>query len=361
MLVVMFSHEVADDVFDNGINSAVSCEKRSKKRKTWFSPFCCLVFCFWFSLFVVVFVWFLLCFFFSLLFFLEPKMKFSLALVFCLVAAVSAEVIYVSSRDELLSVVKKANSGDKIVLKPGQYRGIHLENFKKGLTISGAGSKDVDVFTFEIYGGQVTIEDFYFEDTDVSISLLGTSGVTVRRCTFTNIEKNAIVVASSTNVVITDNRFKYDALKASVCVLVKEDSASSVKITGNTFTDYKTALVLHPETGVFEVSNNIFKASHSSTAIHTAGKDVKIAGNQCEMKSSSKITDQYYYGFVYQHKGKVVMGPSNIVFLSTYNNNTYAAYASEIPRSTFQLCKSNRISVSGNAKVSNGVKVDASC
>ena len=360
MLVVMFSHEVADDVFDNGINSAVSCEKCSKK-KSWFSPFCCFVFCFGFHFLLWFLFGFLLCFFFSLLFFLESKMKFSLALVFCLVAAVSAEVIYVSSRDELLSVVKKANSGDKIVLKPGQYRGIHLENFKKGLTISGAGSKDVDVFTFEIYGGQVTIEDFYFEDTDVSISLLGTSGVTIRRCTFTNIERNAIVVASSTNVVITDNRFKYDALKASVCVLVKEDSASSVKITGNTFIDYKTALVLHPETGVFEVSNNIFKASHSSTAIHTAGKDVKIAGNQCEMKSSSKITDQYYYGFVYQHKGKVVMGPSNIVFLSTENNNTYAAYASEIPRSTFQLCKSNRISVSGNAKVSNGVKVDPSC
>ena len=39
MLVVMFSHEVADDVFDNGINSAVSCEKRSKKEKHGFHLF----------------------------------------------------------------------------------------------------------------------------------------------------------------------------------------------------------------------------------------------------------------------------------------------------------------------------------
>ena len=63
MLVVMFSHEVADDVFDNGINSAVSCEKCSKKK---IMVFTFLLFCllFWFSLFVVVFVWFFVVFFF---------------------------------------------------------------------------------------------------------------------------------------------------------------------------------------------------------------------------------------------------------------------------------------------------------
>lgn len=63
MLVVMFSHEVADDVFDNGINSAVSCEKHSKKKIMVFT-FLLFGLLFWFSLFVVVFVWFFVVFFF---------------------------------------------------------------------------------------------------------------------------------------------------------------------------------------------------------------------------------------------------------------------------------------------------------
>ena len=68
MLVVMFSHEVADDVFDNGINSAVSCEKRSKKEKHGFHLFVVLSFVLVFTFccgFCLVFC----CVFFSLSFF----------------------------------------------------------------------------------------------------------------------------------------------------------------------------------------------------------------------------------------------------------------------------------------------------
>lgn len=66
MLVVMFSHEVADDVFDNGINSAVSCEKRSKKKKEnhGFHLFVVLSFVFGFHFLLWFLFGFLLCFFF---------------------------------------------------------------------------------------------------------------------------------------------------------------------------------------------------------------------------------------------------------------------------------------------------------
>ena len=68
MLVVMFSHEVADDVFDNGINSAVSCEKRSKKEKHGFHLFVVLSFVFGFH-FLLWFLFGFCCVFFSLSFF----------------------------------------------------------------------------------------------------------------------------------------------------------------------------------------------------------------------------------------------------------------------------------------------------
>ena len=291
-------------------------------------------------------------------------MKFSLALVFCLVAAVSAEVIYVSNKREFLDALPKAKSGDKIVLKPGEYRGIsHLETFNKGVIISGGGRKDVIVPFFEIYGSGCTIEDFYFQDSDVALSIWKVSDITIRRCTFTNIEKYSIIINSAKNVTIADNRFKADISKSSFGIWAKEDGAPTAKIIGNTFTDFATAVLLHSYDGVFEVSNNIFKSNKNSKAIYTCGKNVKIAGNQCEMKSSTcpPGVDHNYYGFVRHCKGYAVVGPSNVVFLSSPSNNTYAAYESDLSLSKLTLCKSNRISVSGNAKVSNGAKIDTSC